>query len=116
MSLVFVISLTIVPISAFALKHSSDEISYVAASILWVSLLLSLLFAPWQLQLLLLMLVLLSNKRHFLPSEPLMENEDEKKIQLIYRGIKYEPTLPPVETSKGEIRGKYRGQVWRVRT
>lgn len=116
MSLVFVISLTIVPISVFVLKQSSDEISYLAASILWVSLLISLLFAPWQLQLLLLILVLLSNRRRFLPSEPLMETEDEKKTQLIYRGIKYQPTSPPIKATKSEIIGKYRGQVWRVHT
>lgn len=114
MSLVFVISLSIVPLSVFVLKNSSDEMYYLAASILLVSLLVSLLFAPWQLQLLLLIFVLLSNRRRFLPSEPLIETQDEKKTQLIYRGIKYEPTSPSVEASKGELIGKYRGHIWRV--
>lgn len=115
MSVVFLITLALVPISAYICKHSADDIAHLAAAIFWVSLVLSLVFAPWQLQLFLLILVLLSNKRHLLASEPLTKAHEEKKIQLVYRGIKYEPTPPSVEVTKDEMVGKYRGQLWRVR-
>lgn len=113
---VFIISLAIVLVCAYICRNSSDGIAALATSILLISLFLSLLCAPWPIQCLLLILVLLSNKRYFLPSESLAEAQDEKKIQLTYRGVKYEATTPPIETSPDKITGKYRGQVWRVRT
>lgn len=116
MSLVFVISLTIVLICAYICKHSPDEIAELAASILLLSLMVSLVLAPWPLQFLLLILVVVSNKRQLLPSEHRTEPQAEKKIQLMYRGVKYEPTPASVEGTNSENTGKYRGQVWRVRT
>jgi hypothetical protein len=113
---VFLISLAIVLICAYICQHSSDEIAALATSILLISLFLSLLCAPWQIQCLLLILVLLSNQRYLLRSEPIAKPQEEKKPQLTYRGIQYEPTPPPVEVSHEEIVGKYRGQVWRIRT
>lgn len=115
MSLVFVFSLVIAAISAYILKNSSEEMAYLSGSVLLASLLISLVFAPWQLQILLLILVLVSNRRQLLSAQPPAQPEEEKKIQLTYRGAKYEPTPPLVETSKGEIQGKYRGLIWRVR-
>lgn len=115
MYLVFLTSLTVALSCVYVYKHASEDIAYLAAAIFWVSLFVSLLVAPWQLQLLLLMLVLLSKKRNLLPSEPLAKSQEENKIQLTYRGNKYEATPPSVEVSKDEITGKYRGQIWRVR-
>lgn len=34
-------------------------------------------------------------------------------MKLTYRGIQYEPETNPLETTEGEIGGKYRGQSWR---
>ena len=113
---VFIISLAIVLVCAYICRNSSDEIATLATSILLLSLLLSLLCAPWPIQCLLLMLVLLSNRRYFVRSESIAESQDGKKIQLTYRGVKYEATTPPIEVSQNKITGKYRGQVWRVRT
>lgn len=113
---VFIISLTIVLVCAYICRNSSEGIAALATSILLLSLFLSLLCAPWPIQCLLLLLVLLSNRRYFVLSESLAEAEDGKKIQLTYRGVKYEATTPPIEVSQDKIIGKYRGQVWRVRT
>lgn len=115
MSLVFLTSLTVMLISVYVYKHASEDIAYLAASIFWISLFLSLLVAPWQIQLLLLLLVLLSKKRNLLPTQSLSQSQQENKIQLTYRGNKYEATPPSGEVSKDEITGKYRGQIWRVR-
>ncbi|MEP0781029.1 DUF4278 domain-containing protein [Microcoleus sp. ZQ-A2] len=51
-----------------------------------------------------------------MPSESVAESQENKKTQLIYRGAKYEATTPPIEVGQDKITGKYRGQVWRVRT
>ena len=114
MYLVFLTSLTVALICVYVYKHASEDIAYLAASIFWISLVLGLVVAPWQLQLLLLLLVFVSKKRNLLPSKPLAQPQEENKIQLTYRGIKYEATPPSVEASKDEITGKYRGQIWRV--
>ncbi len=116
MSLVFGISLTIVLISAYICKHSSEEIAELATSILLLSLIVSLVLAPWPLQFLLLILVVASNQLQLLPSELRSEPQAETKIQLMYRGVKYEPTPSSVEGTNSKITGNYRGQVWRVRT
>ena len=34
-------------------------------------------------------------------------------MRLTYRGINYEPETMPLETTEGEVAGKYRGQSWR---
>jgi hypothetical protein len=116
MSLVFLISLTIVLICAYICKHSPDEIAELAASILLLSLIGSLVLAPWLLQFLLLILVVVSNKRQLLPSERRTEPQAETKIQLMYRSVKYEPTSSSVEGINSEFTGTYWGQAWRVRT
>ncbi len=114
MSLVFVVSLAILIISAYIFKHSADEISYLAAAISGVSLLISLVLAPWPIQLLLLILVLLSNRQQALPSDYLVEPQEEEKAKT-YRGVSYEPTPPPVDVTEAEMTGKYRGQFWKTR-
>lgn len=47
----------------YVLKHSADEIAYMSVAVFIVCLLVSLVIAPWQVQLLLLGLVLLSTQR-----------------------------------------------------
>lgn len=111
----FMITLGIAAAVTYILKNSADEIAYLAASILLVSLLVSLVIAPWQIQVLLLVLVLLSGRRVSQPSRQLIiESESDKKIKLSYRGVDYEPTTPPEEAKEGEIVGKYRGQIWKI--
>ena len=59
MSWSFTIPLVIALTVAYILKKSADEIAYLAVAILIVSVVLSLVLAPWPIQLLLLALVLL---------------------------------------------------------
>lgn len=101
----------------YILKHATDEIAYIATAILVVSLIVSLIIAPWQIQLLLLLLVFLSNIRIWQKTE---ESADDlspakPKINMSYRGINYEvkPNIAAnTEVKKAEIvLGKYRGQV-----
>lgn len=47
----------------YVLKHSADEIAYISVAIFIVCLLVSLMIAPWQVQFLLLVLVLLGTQR-----------------------------------------------------
>jgi len=113
---VFIISLVTVLLCAYICRNSSDGIATLASSILVISLFLSLLCAPWPIQCLLLILVLLSNRQYFVLSESVAESQENKKTQLTYRGAKYEATTPPIEVGQDKITGKYRDQVWRVRT
>ncbi|MBW4493379.1 MAG: DUF4278 domain-containing protein [Oscillatoria princeps RMCB-10] len=111
----FTIPLAIALTVAYILKKSADEIAYLAVAILIVSLVLSLVLAPWPIQLLLLALVLLSNQRLSQPGQQTVQPEEEDQtIKLSYRGVNYEPAPPAVEVSEGEVTGKYRGQVWRT--
>lgn len=109
----FIVPLAIVLVAVYIFKNSADEMAYLAATISVVGLILSLILAPWQIQVSLLVLVLLvTSKRLSLFFEP-TQPEPDKSAKLIYRGVNYEPTSPTVEVSEGAIAGKYRGQVWK---
>ncbi len=108
----FLVPVAISLLVAYVLTNSADEIAYIAAAILLVSLFLSLILAPWPVQLLLLALVLFSNRRISQPKRQQAAAEsDDKKVKLSYRGIDYEPKSPAVEVTEDEIIGKYRGQI-----
>lgn len=108
----FLVPVAISLLVAYVLTNSADEIAYLAAAILVVSLFLSLILAPWPVQLLLLGLVLFSNRRISQPKrQHVAEESDDKKVKLSYRGIDYEPNSLAVEVTEDEIIGKYRGQV-----
>lgn len=108
MSLSFIIPLIICLVGIYIFKNSADEIAYLAAAIALVSLLLSLILAPWPLQLLLLMSVLLSNRRHSVSSDLVDESQEDEKIKLADRGGNYELNSPTVEVAEAEVKGKYR--------
>lgn len=118
----FIIPLALALVVTYILTNSADEIAYLSASILLVSLVLSLIFAPWPIQLVLVILVLLSNKLFSTPQSPRVEfqednnekNQNQTNVKLSYRGVNYAETTPPaVEVPESEITGKYRGQVWK---
>ncbi|MBD1932870.1 hypothetical protein [Funiculus sociatus] len=70
MSLLFLIPLVIsLGLAYLVLENSHDEIAKLAASAAIVSLIVCLLFSPWQLQLLLLMWVVTSTRRFSLPNQ-----------------------------------------------
>ena len=123
----FIIPLGIALVVNYILKHSTDEIAYIATAILVVSLIISLMIAPWQLQLLLVIMVLIGNLRIWQNNEEIIDESLEKQqpIELSYRGINYEvqpkcnltsdlTVDEPVNEEK--IIGKYRGQLLKTHT
>lgn len=114
MSWYFIISLAIFLICIYICENSADEIRYLAASIAALCCILTIVLAPWPIQMLLLLLIFLSNRRHFLPAESLEESHEQKKAQLMYRGAKYKLTASQDVMAEVEITGKYRGQVWKA--
>ena len=130
MSLFFLMPLAITLLAVYILQNSADEISYLAAAVSLVGLFVSLVVAPWQIQILLLFLVLLSARRLLQQCQPVVEAQFEvqseaqseaqvefqdDKAQLSYRGVNYESTPAAVEVAEVEVTGKYRGQVCKVR-
>ncbi len=119
----FIIPLGIALVVNYILKHSTDEIAYIATAILVVSLIISLMIAPWQLQLLLVIMVLIGNLRIWPKNEEIIDESLEKQppLELSYRGINYKvqpksdlTVDEPVNEEK--IIGKYRGQLLKTHT
>ncbi|MBD2542944.1 DUF4278 domain-containing protein [Planktothricoides raciborskii] len=115
----FIIPLGLALVVYYILKHATDEIAYIATAILVVSLIVSLVIAPWQFQFLLLLLVLLSNIRIWQKTEDLEDDLSpaDPKINMSYRGINYEVQPKNAIAANEEVKkaemiiGKYRGQV-----
>lgn len=111
MSYLFLLPLLTATIAAYFWQRASDEIAYLTSAATVVSLVLSLILAPWQIQLLILLTVVvivtvLWQGRENKESAPitLTETPVEKK----YRGATYiEPTGAEVPVKERE--GKYRG-------
>ncbi len=115
MNWVFITPLAIGLTVAYLFKNATDEGAYLAGSVVLVNLLVSLVIAPWEIKALLLIVVVLISRRLLQPQKEWTdESSEEKKIELTYRGAKYETTAPDVEVSEGAIAGKYRGKIWRV--
>lgn len=72
MHLFFLIPLTTAVAAGYIFKNSADEMAYLTGLVTLISMILSLVLAPWQLQLLVLMLVLVSTKRLLLENESKM--------------------------------------------
>lgn len=69
MALFFLIPLFTGLLTGYFVKKSTDEIAYIAGVFAFISLLLSLVLAPWQLQLMLLIFVFVSTKKLLSASE-----------------------------------------------
>ncbi len=111
MSYSFLLPLFTAALAAYFWQKSSDEIAYLASAATVISLVLSLVLAPWQIQLLILLTVVIvvtflwqgREEQKNLPV-PTPETAGEKK----YRGATYiEPTV--TEAPVKERGGKYRG-------
>lgn len=116
MSWIFLTPLAIAFAVTYLFKNCADEYAYFAVSIATVCLIVSLFLSPWQIKALLLILVILASRRLLASILP-VDDEDNTKIKLLYRGVNYEVTPPPAEISlegsEADITGKYRGQIWR---
>lgn len=63
MNLTFLIPLTTCLVCGYVFKKCADEMAYLTGSVTLVSLVLSIIIAPWQIQLLVLFLVMSSTKK-----------------------------------------------------
>ncbi|MBD2166151.1 hypothetical protein H6G04_17290 [Calothrix membranacea FACHB-236] len=63
MALFFLVPLCTALITGYFVKQSTDEIAYIAGVFGFICFILSLVLAPWQIQLLLLIVVLLGTNK-----------------------------------------------------
>ncbi|BAZ10965.1 hypothetical protein NIES4071_27890 [Calothrix sp. NIES-4071] len=63
MVLAFLIPLVTALISGYLYKKSTDEIGYLAGGVAIISFVISLILAPWEIQVLLLVVVLISTQK-----------------------------------------------------
>jgi len=69
MPLFFLIPLSICVITGYIYNRCSDEVGYLAGLFAIISLVLSLILAPWEIQVLLLFVVLFTTKKLLLRNE-----------------------------------------------
>lgn len=115
MNFTFMIPLSIVLVATYFIKKSEDEIVYLCGIVVVIGLVLSLILAPWQIQLLLLIIAGISTLK-LGKQNPTIEIESENKSSLQYRGSNYEhnqSNSDKVEVVETDLAGKYRGQVWK---
>jgi len=136
MKLVFLIPLTIGLVTGYISQNADEDIKYITAVISAITLILSLIFAPWQIQLLILILVLTSKsifgrrreyRANFTPNQLEKLNSERQNQQPVvsnsvslgeipgkYRGVFYEAHSATTAFTEGEVAGKYRGTPWRI--
>ena len=134
MHLLFLVPLTTGLVSGYFFKNAVDEMAYLTGVITIVSLFLSLVLAPWQLQLLLLVLVIFSTRKLLLLNQSPPDLPDQAQLSTTsavselnqqettsksskYRGISYKPMAASTTLleTEGELTGKYRGASWKTR-
>ncbi|MCJ8282156.1 MAG: hypothetical protein AAFY76_22195 [Cyanobacteria bacterium J06649_11] len=69
MPLFFLIPLSICVITGYIFNRCSDEVGYLAGLFAIISLVLSLILAPWEIQVMLLVVVLVTTKKLLLRNE-----------------------------------------------
>jgi membrane protein implicated in regulation of membrane protease activity len=132
MRLVFLIPLTLSLVTGYVYQKSADEMAYLSGVITALLLILSLILAPWQIQIVILIVAIFMAGRFWRslesgvkseePKEVLTSNSgiDDKSMTAVasipenqkmqkYRGASYESASSLVNATEGEIVGKYRG-------
>ena len=79
MYLFFLIPLLTCIVAGYIFKYSADELAYLTGSVTLVCLILSLVLAPWQLQLFVLVIVTISTRRLLLLNDSRTQLEDKKE-------------------------------------
>jgi predicted membrane protein len=120
MPLLFIIPLLAGLIAGYIFKTSTDEIGQLTGVVAAISLILSLVLAPWQLQVLILIVVLASTQKL------LVQNEYQSKLKKNYQkqdfgsnnskilGHKSESKDVMLEARERKIIGKYRGIPFKI--
>ncbi len=111
-------------VSGYIFQKSTDEIGYLAGVAAVISFVVSLILAPWEIQFLLLVVVLVSTHKLLQQNESRIKLQSDRdrvlaspqpqiEVPCKYRGANYEPHDTVTEVTEGEIVGKYRGSPWR---
>ncbi|GAB4238750.1 MAG: hypothetical protein Kow0049_25670 [Stanieria sp.] len=121
--LLFLIPLLLGLVAGYISQNADTEIAYLTTTISVVSLFASIIIAPWQIQLLILLIVMLGakqlwqrneNKFNLEISEPEqtqqspLENNNQRK----YRGVSYQKTTSEEQSVDNTVARKYRGISW----
>lgn len=139
LNVVFVIPLAIGLVATYIAKKFNDDLAYLGIVIAILSLILGIVLAPWQIQLILFALVFVgtrqlwkSNGNNSQPEEFTAEtigkstvtsspsqvrspsNGTDGKMIRKYRGISYEVPVAPEPKPPEEIGGMYRGNPWKT--
>lgn len=119
MRLLFLIPLGIGLILTYLSRNFEEEVVYLTNVVTIISFALSLIIAPWQIQLFILVILLIKIQRFFpkikeesleAKTENLETNQAENRT-IKYRGIAYKLHSTETSITEGEIVGKYRGKV-----
>jgi hypothetical protein len=109
----FLLPLSTGVLSGYICQKAKDEIYYLTATIALISLLLSLIMAPWQLQLGILAVVLLIAGRFWqgrrTQQTQITTTAPETEQKYLYRGVSYSHEEALREAPSEEITLKYRG-------
>ena len=112
MQLFFLISLATGTTASYLTKHTSNEISYFMGTLALISLLLSLILAPWQIKLIILIIVIVSMIRVWqhigIGEEPEIQSEDLDKFQDRQDNQQQNQVLSE------ELTGMYRGHPYHI--
>ncbi|BAY77721.1 hypothetical protein NIES25_41890 [Nostoc linckia NIES-25] len=111
--------------SYFVLKKINSEISHLVAVFAVITLILGLMFAPWQMLVLLLIPVIISTSYEYYTSKVVSEKiespqqlvcESEADCNLVYRGVSYRADsngkLDKVNTPKATYKLSFRGSTY----
>jgi hypothetical protein len=112
MRLYFLIPLIVALISVYFYQKSDEEISYLTGSVTVISLVLSLVLAPWELQAGILVVAIVLVRNLWKKVEQQRElNEDPPEIPQENNQATLTDTLPETENQPKTER-KYRGVTW----
>jgi hypothetical protein len=103
MRLFFLLPLTTCLISGYLCKKSADEMAYLTGTATVVSLILTLVLAPWQIQLLILGMTIFATRKL------LLKNASKSESNLTAQS---DPGISNENDATAEIRGMYRGAPW----
>ncbi|BAY11658.1 hypothetical protein [Calothrix sp. NIES-2098] len=79
MALFFLVPLCTALLTGYLVKQSNDEIAYIAGVFGFICFILSLVLAPWQIQLLMLVAVLITTNKLLSKNEYQLPNTTEKE-------------------------------------
>jgi hypothetical protein len=129
MPLFFLIPLSICVITGYIFNRCSDEVGYLAGLFAIISLVLSLILAPWEIQVMLLVLVLVTTNKLLQRNQCKLKLEEssnnsqivsqpktaKREVTRKYRGAKYKVDIVKRDFIEEEVTLKYRGNDWIIR-